>query len=80
MDRPHWSDGTAGQMDGEAGWLTTIGKIGLYPLARVKRVGRQQKVWKKYAYICERMQEVGREACDDGFNGTAREREHVRIN
>ena len=37
------SDCTAGQMDGEAGWWTTIGNIGLPPLARVMGVGRQQQ-------------------------------------
>ena len=31
-------------MDGEAGWWTTSGKIGLPPLARVMEVGRQQHV------------------------------------
>ena len=36
MDRPRRSDDTAGQMDREAGWWTTGGKIGLPPLARVK--------------------------------------------
>ena len=30
-------------MDGEAGWWTTSGNIGLPPLARVMGVGRQQK-------------------------------------
>ena len=30
-------------MDGEAGWWTTSGKIGLPPLARVMGVGRQQQ-------------------------------------
>ena len=29
-------------MDGEAGWLTTSGKFGLPPLARIMGVGRQQ--------------------------------------
>ena len=29
-------------MDGEAGWWTTSGNIGLPPLARVMGVGRQQ--------------------------------------
>ena len=42
MDRPRRSDGTAGQMDGEAGWWTTSGNIGLHPLARVMGVDRQQ--------------------------------------
>ena len=37
------SDCTAGQMDGEAGWWTTSGNIGLPPLARVMGVGRQQQ-------------------------------------
>ena len=37
------SDCTAGQMDGEVGWWTTSGKIGLPPLARVTEVGRQQQ-------------------------------------
>ena len=31
IDRSRRSDGTAGQMDGEAGWLTTTGNIGLPP-------------------------------------------------
>ena len=42
VDRPRRSDCTAGQMDGEAGWWTTSGNIGLPPLARVMGVGRQQ--------------------------------------
>ena len=41
VDRPRQSDCTAGQMDGEAGWWTTSGNIGLPPLARVMGVGRQ---------------------------------------
>ena len=44
MDRPRRSDCTAGQMDGEAGWWTTSGNIGLPPLARVMGVGRQQQL------------------------------------
>ena len=44
LDRPHRGDCTAGQMDGEAGWWTTSGNIGLPPLARVMGVGRQQQV------------------------------------
>ena len=44
MDRPHRGDCTAGQMDGDAGWWTTSGNIGLPPsLARVMGVGRQQQ-------------------------------------
>ena len=43
VNRPRWSDCTAGQMDGEAGWWTTSGNIGLPPLARVMGVGRQQQ-------------------------------------
>ena len=43
MDRPRRSDCTAGQMDGEAGWWTTSGNIGLPPLARAMGVGRQQQ-------------------------------------
>ena len=43
MDRPRRNDGTAGQIDGEAGWWTTSGNIGLPPLARVMGVGRQQQ-------------------------------------
>ena len=42
VDRPRRSDYTAGQRDGEAGWWTTSGNIGLPPLARVMGVGRQQ--------------------------------------
>ena len=44
MDRPRRSDCTAGQMDGEAGWWTTSGNIGLPPLARAMGVGRQQQI------------------------------------
>ena len=40
VDRPRWSDKTAGQMDGKAGWWTTSRKIGLPSLARVKGVCR----------------------------------------
>ena len=43
VDRPRRSDCTAGQMDGEAGWWTTSGNIGLPPLARAMGVGRQQQ-------------------------------------
>ena len=42
VDRPRWSDCTAGQMDGEAAWWATNGKIGLPQLASVMGVGRQQ--------------------------------------
>ena len=43
VDIPRRSDCTSGQMDGEAGWWTTSGNIGLPPLARVMGVGRQQQ-------------------------------------
>ena len=43
VDRPRRSDFTASHMDGEAGWWTTSGNIGLPPLARVMGVGRQQQ-------------------------------------
>ena len=43
VDRPRRSDCTAGQMDGEAGWWTASGNIGLPPLARVMGVCRQQQ-------------------------------------
>ena len=36
MDKPRQCDETTVQMDGEAGWWTWSGKIGLPPLARVK--------------------------------------------
>ena len=42
VDRPRWCECTAGQMDGEADWWTTSGKIGLPPQERVMGVGRQQ--------------------------------------
>ena len=35
--------GVTAQMDGEAGWWTTSGNIGLPPLARAMGVGRQQQ-------------------------------------
>ena len=41
------------------------------------RMNVEEKVWKKC--ICERIQEVGREAWKDGFKRTAREREYVRM-
>ena len=37
-------------MDGEAGWWTTSGNIGLLPLARVMGVGRQQQQYKLLLY------------------------------
>ena len=43
VDRPRRSDCTAGKMDLEDGWMTTSGKIGIPPLARVMGVGRQQQ-------------------------------------
>ena len=43
VNRPRRTDCTAGQMDGEVGWWTTSGKIGVLPLARVMGVGRQQQ-------------------------------------
>ena len=43
VDRARRSYCTAGQMDGEAGWWTTSGNIGLPPLTRVMGVGRQQQ-------------------------------------
>ena len=43
VDRSCRSEGTTGQMDGEAGWWTTSGKIGLPPLVWVMGVGRQQQ-------------------------------------
>ena len=39
VDRPRWSDVTVGQMDGEAGWWTSSGKIGLRPLTGVMEEG-----------------------------------------
>ena len=39
-------------MDGEAGWWTTSGNIGLPPLARVMGVGRQQQVVDDFKCIC----------------------------
>ena len=41
MDRPRQSYGTAEQMDGEAGWWTTTGRLKSH-LARIKGVGKQQ--------------------------------------
>ena len=37
-----------GQMDGEAGWWTTSGNIGLPPLARAMGVGRQQQQFRLF--------------------------------
>ena len=36
-----------------------------------------RKVWKKY--ICERIQEVGRQSWKNGFNDTEREKEYVKM-
>ena len=52
VDRPRRSDCTAGQMDGEAGWWTTCGNIGLPPLARVMGVGRQQQPTHTLCNLC----------------------------
>ena len=38
-------------MDGEAGWWTTSGNIGLPPLARVMGVGRQQQA--RHVKLCQ---------------------------
>ena len=35
VDRPRWSDRTVDQMDGEAGWWTTNGKIGPPPTSKI---------------------------------------------
>ena len=53
VDRPRRSDCTAGQMDGEAGWWTTIWNIGLPPLARVMGVGRQQQQCDLASTLCK---------------------------
>ena len=38
VDRPRRSECTAGQMDGEAGWCTTSGNIGLPPLVKYRSI------------------------------------------
>ena len=43
-------------MDGEAGWWTTSGNIGLPPLARAMGVGRQQQAHRKAREILEGVQ------------------------
>ena len=43
VDGPCRGDCIAGQMNGEAGWWTTSGNIGIPPLARIMGVGRQQQ-------------------------------------
>ena len=55
VDGPRRSDCTAGQMDEEAGWWATSGKIGLPPLARVMGVGRQQQDWAYQHYNSSRI-------------------------
>ena len=40
-------------MDGEAGWWTTSGNIGLPPLARAMGVGRQQQ--QEYCQVCPKV-------------------------
>ena len=50
-------------MDGEAGWWTTSGNIGLPPLARVMGVGRQQQqheLFEKYMEIDDTQRETTR--------------------
>ena len=37
----------------------------------------ERKVWKKY--ICERIQEVGRQSWKNGFNDIEREKEYVEM-
>ena len=55
VDRPRRSDCTAGQMNGETGWWTTSGNIGLPPLVRVMGVGRQQQ---ENSQVCTKAQSV----------------------
>ena len=43
-------------MDREAGWWTTSRNIGLPPLVRVMRVGRQQQATKDITLLTEEMQ------------------------
>ena len=44
-------------MDGEAGWWTTSGNIGLPPLARVMGVGRQQQV--DHGILLHKLNDIG---------------------
>ena len=43
-------------MDGEAGWWTTSGNIGLPPLARAMGVGRQQQ---QHGVILHKLRDIG---------------------
>ena len=45
-------------MDGEAGWWTTSGIIGLPPLARVMGVGRQQQQYTLMLYTCKALHDL----------------------
>ena len=51
VDRPRRSDCTAGQMDGEAGWCTTSGNIGLPPWEWVDNNKTHVKLTKSYSYM-----------------------------
>ena len=61
-------------MDGEAGWWTTSGNIGLPPLARVMGVGRQQQDKSNEA---ERRENTEREAIE--VNDLATEKRSIAV-
>ena len=69
VDRPRRSDCTAGQMDGEAGWWTTSGNIGLPPLVRVMGMDRQQQqqLWKWGITENNSFQMLKREMCKQAY-------------
>ena len=46
-------------MDGEAGWWTTSGNMGLPPLARVMGVGRQHNTFKNEKKTASEMKFLG---------------------
>ena len=61
-------------VDGEAGWWTTCGNIGLPPLARVMGVGRQQQRGRGEGVVfcdgeCGEDGAIRCKTCDDGWAG-----------
>ena len=52
-------------LDGEAGWWTTSDKIGLPPLARVTRMGRQHREYNTYNIQDMTYRHIGRQIGKD---------------
>ena len=63
-------------MDGEAGWWTTSGNIGLPPLARAMGVGRQQHLM----LFLSQSQQPEVSSCESTVNGLAASAASMKTN